>query len=187
MKDRRIHLPSLKGAYRRVTAPWKARLDRRYLTHAESAVMLSTLHDNLSRLRSDSRDRESMLASTDRRLAEGLVALADLSERLSTLETELRERIVALETELTGRVVDLDADVEQLKVKSIEIRDEAAKGSAFVAHEEPHALRKKLFESHRLAREGAEAIESLLQAELLLWQATDAISTTPPDSESVSG
>ncbi len=176
MRDRRMLVRSLRGLYQRATAPWKSHLDRRYLTHAESAVMLSKLHDNLSSLRTRTRDQQDMLAATDRRVAESELAVTGLSERVAALEKDLRTHLVTLDT-----------GIERLKDQTAEIRTEAAKGSALVAHEEPHALRKKLFESHRLALEGAEAIESLLQAELLLWQAIDAVDASRSEPESVGG
>jgi hypothetical protein len=43
----------------------------------------------------------------------------------------------------------------------------------FVAEESPHELRKRLFDAHRLACEGALAIEQLLQQEVLIKQEID--------------
>ena len=52
---------------------------------------------------------------------------------------------------------------------------EAQRAAAFVADLDPHELRKKLFEAHRLAIESARAIELILQTEVMMWREIDRV------------
>lgn len=57
----------------------------------------------------------------------------------------------------------------------------ASPGDRFVANENPDELRKLLFTAHRLANESARAIESLLQADVLLRRDIDALTNDMDD------
>lgn len=46
---------------------------------------------------------------------------------------------------------------------------------AFIGDDDPDELRKRLYEAHRIAVEAAQAVETVLQQELLIWQAIDSI------------
>jgi hypothetical protein len=77
---------------------------------------------------------------------------------------DLRDKLLAAHR-LTRETADVVAS----------LAERATIGASFVAHEDPHELRKKLFAAHRLATESAIGIESLLQSEILLWQAVDNV------------
>ena len=163
MKKRSTTAAAYRSLFQRLSAPFKARLDRRYPTRLEWEAMVATIHGGLADLQRTER------------------SLRDLRGELQGLQLTLQAALEAMDrkiADLTGQVgarrTEVDSAISNLGSEVAAARSVAEMGSAFVAHEEPHALRKKLFEAHRLARESAEAIESLLQAELMLWQAIDA-------------
>lgn len=100
------------------------------------------------------------MARIDQVEADASVRTADLSGRLEALTREL--------TELTERQERTDAVLATLTETLRRLEASTGPAVAFVGHEDPHELRKRLYEAHRLAREGAFAIEQLLQEELLI-------------------
>lgn len=83
-----------------------------------------------------------------------------------------RKRLTSFVKSRFDRRYALAEDVIELRsaVESI------PKGFRFVGNEDPDQLRIKLFEAHRLAVEASRAIETILQEEIRLWQAIDAMS-----------
>lgn len=75
---------------------------------------------------------------------------------------------------LAQRIESLEKTMSSVQTELIQ----AKAGSDFVASENPHELRKKLFAAHRLANECATSIERLLQADLLIRRDLDAMSET---------
>ncbi|WKZ81685.1 MAG: hypothetical protein QY307_06160 [Acidimicrobiia bacterium] len=107
--------------------------------------------------------RERTKATLDRRYA----TLEQAEELLSALRAEVDDARADLES-LRAEVGSLMAGIEGL----------ARKGSDFIAAENPHEMRKKLFEAHRLAVESGRAIELILQTEVLMWQEIDRVAAT---------
>ena len=161
MGQQRPSVAIARGLFQVITGPVKRRLDRRYLSRDEAALAIAGIHERLVDVRQNLRDQRS-----DQR-----TALTTANLRLSSIESQLSDVSSLLQTSVQ-RISDLD---RELRERIDGVGSQAAIGAAFVGREEPHELRKKLFDAHRLARESAEAIESLLQAELELWQAVDGV------------
>lgn len=161
MAQQRPSVAIARGLFQMITGPVKRRLDRRYLSRDDATLAVAGIHERLAEVRQNLRDQRTDQSSTS----------AAANRRLSTLDSQLADVSSLLQTSVQ-RISDLD---RELKERIDGVGSEAAIGAAFVGREEPHALRKKLFDAHRLARESAEAIESLLQAELELWQAVDSV------------
>ena len=161
MGQQRPSVAIARSLFQMVSGPVKRRLDRRYLSRDDATLIVAGIHERLAEVRQGLRNQRS----------EHHAALIATNRRCSAMEPELAE-VSALLRASVQRISDLD---RELKARIEGVGSEAAIGAAFVGPEEPHELRKKLFDAHRLARESAEAIESLLQAELELWQAVDKV------------
>lgn len=112
-----------------------------------------------------------------------------LAERVRLV---LDRRYVRLESGLYPAVQDELADVrraltslsdrlELLEAAVTKGEKQAAKGANFVSAEDPHELRKRIFTAYRLANESAQAIERLLQADIILRRDLDALSSDEGD------
>lgn len=133
----------------------KGVLDRRYALTADIEAIRSELHDLRNRLQTTGDD------------------VGRLESEISTAMKAANDRLVELEHRLDAAQASIAAVVETTRP-----------AVAFVAEEEPHELRKRLFEAHRLAREGAFAIEQLLQTEVLLRRDLEQVASnrSVPDS-----
>ena len=76
---------------------------------------------------------------------------------------------------LAADVARLEQTLErqQAEIQRLRASTDCA-GARFVGDENPHELRRRLFEARRLAVESATAIERLLQQEIMLWAALDS-------------
>jgi predicted RNase H-like nuclease (RuvC/YqgF family) len=134
-----------------VTRPVKRRLDRRYALVQKTTASQRKV-----------RTRVKALERTVTSLADRVAALEDLVGRFDAVIDRHEQALETYREQLSG----------VLALSRV--------GAAFVSDEDPHELRKKLFAASRVAGESARAIETLLQAEVLLWQAIDAQSGERP-------
>jgi len=122
--------------------------------------------------------RERIKTALDRRYAladETSTEVADLTAQLDEIATRLDAMTSRLDRHLESEIKRRDrASVDEVKAMAA-IAERASLGASFVATEDPHELRKKLFDAHRLANESARAIELLLQSELLLRRDIDSV------------
>lgn len=99
---------------------------------------------------------------------------ATLDRRYATLE-QARMLLSEMRAEVEGARAEMQSLRGEIGRLLAGLEGMARKGSEFMASENPHEMRKKLFEAHRLAVESGRAIELILQTEVLMWQEIDRI------------